>query len=77
MLNKRGQLSIINIMWFVILVAVGAVVTPLLAEFAAIGADAANSSMGSLGASAIVPFFWLGVIITFFIYVIPQGVQQQ
>lgn len=75
--NKKGQLSLINMLWWVILVAVGAVLTPLLADFAAIGANNSNSTMGSLIASAIVPFFWLGIVITFFIYVIPVGLQRQ
>ena len=76
-MNKKGQLSLINIMWWIILVAVGAVFTPMLAEWANIASVNANSSMGSMIASSIVPFFWIGIVITFFIYVIPMGLQRQ
>jgi hypothetical protein len=59
------------IMW-VILVAIGAIVTPLLAEFAEIAYNATNSTTTQIISQAIVPFFWLGVIITFFMFVSPQ-----
>jgi len=75
--NKKGQLSLINMLWWVILVAVGAIFTPILADFANIAANNSNSTMGSIIASAIVPFFWLGIVITFFIYVVPMGLQRQ
>ena len=74
MINKKGQLSLINMVWWVILVAVGAVFTPILADFANIAATSANSTMGTVIAGALVPFFWIGVILTFFIYVIPQSI---
>lgn len=71
MMNKKGQLSITNILFWVILVAIGAVVTPILSDFAYQASQQANSSLGTVIAQAIVPMFWLGIIITFFIYISP------
>jgi len=70
-MNKQGQLSITNILFWVVLVAIGAVVTPILSEFAYMASVEANSSLGTVIAQAIVPMFWLGVVITLFIYVSP------
>ena len=75
-MNKKGQLSLINMIWWFVIVALGAVLTPLLANYAQVASDNANSTMGSFIASAIVPFFWIGIIITFFLYVIPVGLQR-
>jgi uncharacterized protein (UPF0333 family) len=73
---KKGQLSIVNIFMWVILVAIGAVVTPILSEFAQVAANATNATTAILLANSIVPVFWLGVVITFFLYIAPIRVQQ-
>ena len=75
---KKGQLSIINIFWWLIIVALGAVATPLLGSFAntCITNALVNDTLTPLLCGAIVPFLWIGIIITFFIFVIPQGLRQ-
>ena len=75
-MNKKGQLSIINIIWFVITVIIGAVFTPVIDAFCVSAASGiTNNTMALTIVSFVVPFFWLGIIITFFIYVIPQYIR--
>lgn len=75
--NRRGQLSIINIVFFLILVAVGAVVSPIMSDFLN-SAILANNYTGTtaLLMNSLVPMFWIGIIITFFLYVTPLRPQQ-
>lgn len=70
-MNRKGQLSIVNMLFWVILVAIGAILTPILSDFANQAAVSANSTLGTIIAGAIVPMFWLGVLITFFLYITP------
>lgn len=74
--NKRAQLSIVNIVMWLILVAMGAVFTPIISEFANIAANATNNTLTQIVANSLVPFFWIGIIITFFLYVTPMRIQQ-
>ena len=76
MKGKFGQLSIVNIVVWLILVAMGAVITPILSEFAQTAADSTNNTLTQVAANAITPLFWVGIIITFFLYVTPVRVQQ-
>lgn len=76
-MNNKGQLSLINMIWWIIIVIVGAIFTPILADWANVASTTANSTAGSLIASALVPLFWVGIVITFFIFVIPIGIQRQ
>ena len=78
-LYKKGQLSIINVIFFLILVVLVAVVTPIISSFITDYQTTNNISASSttgLLTNAIVPFIWLGVIITFFLYVTPVRPQQ-
>lgn len=69
---KKAQLSLINIVFFVILVAMAAVTTPIISAFISDAVNSSNlSGTSTIIVNSIVPVFWLGVIITFFLYVTP------
>lgn len=76
-MNKKGQLSIINIVFFLILVVLGAVLTPIMSEFLDDTITANNyTGTTALLMNSLVPLFWIGIIITFFLYVTPIRPQQ-
>ena len=76
-LNGKGQLSIINIVFFVILVALAAVVSPIISNFMDDSIEANNyTGTTALLMNNIVVIFWIGIIITFFLYVTPIRPQQ-
>lgn len=76
-MNKSGQLSIVNIVFFLILVVVAAVVSPIISETMD-ESIAANNYTGitALLMNSIVPMFWIGIVLTFFLYVTPVRPQQ-
>lgn len=74
---KKGQLSIINIVFFVILVALAAVLSPIISEMMDNSIEANNyTGTTALLMNNIVVMFWIGIIITFFLYVTPLRPQQ-
>lgn len=78
-MNKQAQLSIINIVFFLILVVLAAVVTPIMNGVLQDVLNTSNMNLSStarLAVQAVIPFFWLGVIITFFLYVSPIRPEQ-
>ena len=72
-MNKKGQLSFINIFSWVILLILGVIFTPMINSFISdtINNTANLSTMTLLIMRAILPMFWLGIVITFFLYVAP------
>ena len=76
-INKSGQLSIINIVFFLILVVLAAVISPIISSVLDDSIIANNyTGIVALLMNSIVPMFWLGIIITFFLYVTPIRPQQ-
>lgn len=76
-MNKKGQLSIINIIFFLIIVAISVVVTPIMNTFLQDMITANNfSGMTLLIVNAIIPMYWLGIVVVFFMYVTPIRPQQ-
>lgn len=75
-LNNRGQLSLINIIFWVILVAVAAVLTPVVSTFMDSVANSTNNTTTIILAQAVVPFFWLAIVITLLLYLTPVRLQQ-
>ena len=76
-MNRTGQLSIVNIVFFVILVAVSAIMTPVMGDFITQVQSSGNySALTNTAMDLVLPMFWLGVIITFFLYVVPVRPQQ-
>ena len=75
--NKKGQLSMVNIIFFVILAFIMAISSSVLNGFLD-GQIIANNYTGMTAVliNLIVPFMWLGLIITFFLYVTPIRPQQ-
>lgn len=76
-MNRKGQLSIVNMIFFVFIVGIAVVITPVINSFI----NDAISTNNITGISAtimqsIVPIFWLGIIVTFFIYISPISVRQ-
>lgn len=74
--NKKAQLSMVSVLMWAILVAIGGILTPILAEFAEIAFNATNNSATQIISQAIVPFFWLGVIMTFFMMLSPTRARE-
>lgn len=72
-MNKKGQLSFINIFSWVILLILGVIFTPMINSFISdtINNTANLSTMTLLIMRSILPMFWLGIVITFFLYVAP------
>lgn len=76
-INKKAQLSIINIVFFLILVVLAAVISPIISETIDESITQNNyTGMTALLMNSIVPMFWIGIIITFFLYVTPIRPQQ-
>jgi len=76
-MNKHGQLSIVNIIFFAILVFIMAIFSGVLNSFLVDMAVANNATGLTLTLmQLIVPMMWLGLIITFFLYITPIRPQQ-
>ena len=76
-MNRKGQLSIINIIFFLILVFIMAICSGVINEFLTTTATANNYTGITLTlVNLIVPMMWLGLIITFFLYITPLRPQQ-
>jgi TRAP-type C4-dicarboxylate transport system permease small subunit len=76
-MNRRGQLSIINIIFFLILTFVMAVCSGVIDQFITTFAVQMNATGLTLTLmNLVVPFMWLGLVITFFLYVVPIRPQQ-
>ena len=77
-MNNLGQIqTIINIIIFVITVALAAVISPILSGFMNEAINSTNATGTSLLLmQSVVPVFWIGIIITFFI-LIGAGRQSQ
>jgi ABC-type antimicrobial peptide transport system permease subunit len=76
-MNKKGQLSIINIIFFVILAVMMAVMTPIVSGI--IGDTITTNNITGMSATImnfIVPMMWLALIVTLFLYVSPIRPQQ-
>jgi len=69
--SKLGQISIVNLIFFVFIVAIGAVVTPIIVGFTDMAVNATNNSMAQMIANTIIVFFWLGIALTFILYIVP------
>lgn len=70
--TKKGQLSIVNIFSFMILVIIMAILTPFISGFISDMISNGNySDIQIMVANAIVPLMWVGLIITFFLYLTP------
>jgi uncharacterized membrane protein len=77
--TKKGQLSITNIMFYLIIVVIAVVVTPIMSGAIDDSITTNNiTGMNALVMNAIVPVFWLGIIATFFIFISPiSAIRQQ
>ena len=76
-MNLKGQLSMINIIFFTILVFIMAIVSGVINSFLTQFATDMNFTGLTLTlVQLVVPFMWLGLIITFFLYVTPIRPQQ-
>jgi ABC-type Na+ efflux pump permease subunit len=75
--TKKGQLSIVNIIFFIILAFMLAIGSSVINSFIN-DQIAVNNYTGTtlILMQLIVPFMWLGLIITFFLYVTPVRPQQ-
>lgn len=71
--NRRGQLSIVNLISWVILLIVSIVLTPIAKGFINTAIEGTNSSLEILLLNAILPIYWLLLIGVLVIYAIPRG----
>lgn len=75
--GKRGQLSIINMMSWAILVIVSVVLSPIIRGFLDTVISQTNNTMEILLLNAILPVYWLMLIGVLVIYAIPRSGQTQ
>jgi uncharacterized membrane protein YeaQ/YmgE (transglycosylase-associated protein family) len=76
-MRKKGQLSIINVISWCVLCIIGAVMTPILVGFMDMAqSSVANYSAGQMIIGSVIVIYWLGIIITFFVYVTPSRRQE-
>jgi MFS-type transporter involved in bile tolerance (Atg22 family) len=70
--NKKGQLSMVNIIFFLILAFVMAICSSVMNGFLN-DQIIANNYTGMIATliNLVVPFMWLGLVVTFFLYVTP------
>ncbi len=77
-MTKKGQLSIINIISFVVLVLIASVASfmlnPIIAETIA-DATGFNDTLSVIVLNLLVPALWITVFATIFIYGTPQRPQ--
>lgn len=66
----------INIIFWVILVAIAAVLTPILSSFMDEVASGTNNTTVQVVASGVVPIFWIAIILVLLLYLTPVRVQQ-
>jgi len=68
--------QIVNIIMFVMILAVAAVISPILGSFMDASIIAQNATgITLIIMQSIVPMFWLGIIILFFMMITGQGYQ--
>jgi hypothetical protein len=67
---KLAQLQIVSILMFVLVVAVAAVISPIISNFMVDAINSTNATGTSLLLmQSVVPVFWIGIIITFFVMI--------
>ena len=72
-MNRRGQLSIVNSIYWLILVIVSVVVTPIARGFIVNALSQTNNTMEIITLNAILPVYWLMLISVIVFYGIPRG----
>lgn len=75
--NKKGQLTLVNMLGFFVNVVVAAVLTVPMSEIVSESVGMSNlSTTASIIMNSMIFFFWLAVLITLFLYVTPQRPEQ-
>jgi hypothetical protein len=70
--------QIVNLIMFVIVVAIAAVISPIISGFMNAAIIAQNASgTALLLMQSIVPMFWIGIVVLFFVMISSGGQQQQ
>lgn len=72
-MKKRGQLSIVNLIAWVILLITSIVLTPLMRGFINNAIEGTNNTMEILVLNGILPVYWLLLIGVLVFYAIPRG----
>lgn len=70
--NKRGQLSIANLMNWVILVIIGGVLSLIMSPFLVEITANENNTLNKIVIYMIIPVFWIGILMTLMLYAQPQ-----
>ena len=70
---KRGQLSIANLINWVILVIIVGVLTLVLSPIIIDITNSENNSLNKLVIYLVIPFLWLAVLLTLMLYAQPQA----
>lgn len=71
-MNKKAQLSIANVINWVILVVIVGVLTLVLSPIIVSITDSENNSLNKLVIYMVIPFLWLAVLLTLMMYAQPQ-----
>lgn len=70
---KRGQLSIANLMNWVILVIIGGVLTLVLSPIIVDITAQENNSLNKTIIYCAIPFMWIGILLVLMVYAQPQA----
>lgn len=73
--NKKGQLSITNVLFWIILVVFSVVMTPIARSFINDAIAQTNNSLEILALNGILPIYWILVIVALVNYAIPRNPQ--
>lgn len=74
-MNKRGQLSIENIIYWIVLVIVSIVVTPIARGFINDAISQTNNTLEIFVLNGILPIYWLILIMVIVKYARPESPQ--
>lgn len=73
--KKRGQLSISNILFWVVLIVISVVLTPIARGFIVDAISNTNNTFEILILNAILPIYWILLIVVLINYALPQKPQ--
>jgi uncharacterized protein (UPF0333 family) len=70
--NSKGQISVTNIIGWLVIVIVASIVSPILSDIVASVVANETNPTNKIVMYALVPIFWIGIIMMWFYYAQPQ-----
>jgi len=77
-MNKKGQQMLANVIGFIIIAIIAAVLSPVLSTFMSSAINSSNATGTTLLLmQSVVPMFWVGIIVLFFVMILYRGAPPQ